>query len=182
MYSFYTTVHKGSVDVSCAMTADNEIKSVQLIHESGIVEDLEIQYEGQARWEDMKTVSFQQSHINDKAALRIHAEDGVANQDHCYYAGLLLHCTASDSRSPWVNFLTNTDNWYSQDGKELCSNNSAAFLHFHYDVTNQLTSQGANHIWVENEQVVDLVGTPWNDFTVVAGKRAIYVMLDDSCC
>ena len=151
------------------MTADNVVKGVKLMHENGLTEDLAIQYEGEARWEDKKTIAFQQSHINEQAALMIHAEDGEVSQDYCTSAGLVVHCIASDTRSQWDNFVTNTNDWYSEDGKELCSNNDASFLKFNVDWITDLMANGANHIWVEGNQVANLVGSPWNDFAVVSG-------------
>ena len=162
----------GAVNVVCTIAADNYVMGAKLVHENGITEDLTINHDGGARWEDKKSVSFQQSHIDEQAALMIHAEDGLANQDHCYLAGLLVHCIASDTRSPWDNFLTNLNNWYSEDGKELCSNNNAAFLTFGVDWIDNMTDYGANHIWVAENQAVNLIGTPWNDFSSLTGKNA----------
>ena len=145
---------------------------VKLINDNGLVQDLTIDYEGGvgSGWQVKKTVTFQQSNIDERGALVIHAEDSVAGQDHCYRAGLLVHCIASDTRSQWDNFLTNTNDWYSEDGKELCSNNNAAFFAWNVDWISKLTANGANHIWVENSQVVNLVGTPFSDFPLVSGE------------
>ena len=159
-----------SVGVTCTVAADNYVMGVKLINDNGLVQDLTIDYEGGVDWQNKKTVTFQQSNIDERGALVIHAEDSVAGQDHCYQAGLLVHCIASDTRSQWDNFLTNTNNWYSEDGKELCSNNNAAFLSFNVDWISNMTDNGANHIWVENSQVVNLVGTPFSDFPLVSGE------------
>ena len=165
--------HPGAVNVECTIAADNYVMGVKLVYENGIIEDLAITHDGEERWNDKKTVSFRQSHIDEQAALMIHAEDGLANQDHCYQAGLLVHCIASDTRSQWDNFLTNTNNWYSEDGKELCSNNNAAFLGFNVDWISNMTDKGANHIWVTGNQVVNLIGSPWNDFSPLMGNYVV---------
>ena len=164
--------HPGAVNVECTIAADDYVMGVKLVYENGIIEDLTINHDGKGGWNDKKTVSFRQSHINEQAALMIHAEDSN-KQDHCYLAGLLVHCIASDTRSPWNNFLTNINNWYSEDGKKLCSNNNAAFLGSNVDWISNMTDNGANHIWVAENQVVNLIGTPWNDFSPLMGNYVV---------
>ena len=158
--------------VTCTIAADNYVTSVKLIHENGKVEELDIHHEGGTRWQDKKSVTFHQYSIDEQGALLIHAEDSYSDPDHCKSAGLIVHCTSSDPESQWDNFQTNTDDWYSEDRKTLCSDSDAAFLSYNVDWIRELTANGAKHLWVEGNQVVTLVGSPWNDFTLGTGIKA----------
>ena len=115
------------VTVTCTIAADNFVMGVKLISENGETVDLEVDHNG-VGWTFPKTVTFQQSNLNERGALAIHAEDGKPDQDHCYLAGLVVHCEASDPQSRWNDFQTSVQDWHSEDGKELCSNNGALFL------------------------------------------------------
>ena len=159
-----------AIDVTCTIAADDYVMGVKLIHDNGFVEDLTINHEGGAGWKDKKSVTFEQSGVDEQGALIIQAKDFLPNQDHCYSAGLVVHCTASDEESQWDNFGTNTDDWYSEDGNKFCSDTNAAFLTSNVDWISQLIVNGAKNIWVEGQQVVNLVGTPWREFPLVTGK------------
>ena len=56
--------HPGAVNVECTIAADNYVMGVKLVYENGIIEDLAITHDGEERWNDKKTVSFRQSHID----------------------------------------------------------------------------------------------------------------------
>ena len=152
--------------MTCSIAVDNFLREVKLISEDLQSTSLDILPRAQTGLYTEKTVSFQQAHIGEKGSLWIHAED-TNIQDHCNMAGLLVNCEASNPDSPWHNFHTNMDNWQSpQDGKDLCSNNEARFLVSQSEQRqnaqwiDDLLQKGAEHIWVDGNKDVYLLGSP----------------------
>ena len=79
------------------------------------------------------------------------------SNNHCYWAGLLLRCTASRSSSPWHNFISDKAHWKVENGATPCQNDmffpvSGAFI-------SALNSFGAKKIW-NNLKVATMWGSP----------------------
>ena len=138
--------------VTCKFTVDDEVKTVQY-------EDRTLTVNGNLRdLESEKTIEFS-TRPNEIGELRI---EGKNNQDgdNCVSAGLLLHCQAANTSSPWHNFTSNTANWKTLDGSEVCTNGEGfvqnpgnlAFIQ-------SLLANGAKKIWSE-KQTVTLIGKP----------------------
>ena len=75
---------------------------------------------------------------------------------------MILHCTASNTTSPWHNFVSDGTNWKSQEGMEVCVPTNAAFVKGgtnKYDWFRKMVDAGAQAIWAEAKEV-SLVGTP----------------------
>ena len=156
------------VNVNCSIAVDNWVKEVKLISQDLSSKDLEILSHGDR--DDIyteKTVSFQQAHIGEEGSIWIQAENRLDQCDHCNTAGLLVFCEASNPDSPWHNFHTNKKDWQSpQCGKDLCSNNQARFLASQSEKRknaqwiDDLLKKGAEHIWVDGNKDVYLLGSP----------------------
>ena len=82
--------------------------------------------------------------------------------NHCYWAGLLLRCTASKSSSPWHNFISDKTHWKVENGATPCQNdklfpvvgNGIPFI-------SALNSFGAKKIW-NNKKIATMRGSPGN--------------------
>ena len=82
--------------------------------------------------------------------------------NHCYWAGLLLRCTASRASSPWHNFISDKNHWTVENGETLCQNDklfpvSGAWIPF----ISALNSFGAKKIW-NNKKIATMRGSPGN--------------------
>ena len=62
-----------AIDVTCTIAADDFVMGVKLIHDNGFVEDLTINHEGGEGWKDKKSVTFEQSGVDEQGALIIQA-------------------------------------------------------------------------------------------------------------
>ena len=143
------------------MTADNNVVSVKLMKENGQLITLDVQG-ALGTWEEAKTVNFHPGDNDEKGALVIQASDGYANQDHCKMAGFILHCEATDTTSPWHNFVSHKY-WRSEDSKNLCSDSEAPFLGFNKAFINTMLNVGAKNVWVDGNKEVTLTGSPWSN-------------------
>merc|ERR1712029_263960 len=96
--------------------------------------------------------------------LRIEAVDDD-NENHCHWGGLLLHCQATDTTSPWHDFKSDTEHWTTLDGSALCSNivGPQSYVSDCYGAcfkfVTALLDSGAKKIWSHNKAVT-LIGKP----------------------
>ena len=80
--------------------------------------------------------------------------------NHCFWAGLLLKCTASRSSSPWHNFISDKTHWKVENGATPCQNdklfpvvgNGIPFI-------NALNRSGAKKIW-SHKKSATMRGSP----------------------
>ena len=151
--------------MTCSIAVDNLVREVKLISEDLQSKNLEIFSHGLGIYAEI-TVRFQQAHIGEMGSILIHAEN-AQQSNHCRKAGLLVNCEASNPDSPWHNFHTNIEEWQSpQDKKDLCSNNEALFLTPRSELRQKaqwiddLLKKGVDHIWVDGNKDVKLLGSP----------------------
>ena len=139
------------------------MEEVNYIDSNGEVTKLEIQ-NGETGWNVTKLVTFSQSELGQRGKLMIHAKDVDTNaENHCTSAGVLVFCEANNELSLWHNFGSNIEYWKSEDNKELCTNNDANIINGHtYSLIYDLLDKGAEHLWVDGNQVVSLIGDPWS--------------------
>jgi len=148
--------------VTCKLTVDNEIKTVSY---NGIT----LSVTGDKRnWQKENTIQFEtgkQANTNrlTVGVLRIEGEDWELNNGaNCIWGGLLLHCQAEDTSSPWHNFKSDTDHWQTLDGSEVCSN-SEGFVSIRHSgnipFIRSLLASGAKKIWSDQKKVT-LIGSP----------------------
>ena len=109
--------------------------------------------------------SFQFVPLDDEVGeIRIEGQDqDGSNFDHCISAGLLLHCQASDTKSPWHNFKSDLKNWKAEDGSPLCSNDGGMLNPQYNNITfiRSMVQAGSKKIWT-SEREVALAGRPAN--------------------
>ena len=152
--------------MTCSIVVDNSVREVKLISEDLQSKNLEIFSNGDGIYAE-KTVRFQQAHNGEKGSILIHAQNEQQSDHHCRKAGLLVNCEASNPDSPWHNFHTNIEEWQSpHDKKDLCSNNEANFLTSQSELRqnaqwiDDLLKKGVDHIWVDGNKDVNLLGSP----------------------
>ena len=152
-----------NISISCTFAADDALEEVNYIDSNGEVTELEIQ-NGETGWNVTKLVTFSQSELGQRGKLMIQAKDVDTNaENHCTSAGVLVFCEANNELSLWHNFSSNIEYWKSEDNKELCTNNDANIINGHtYSLIYDLLDKGAEHLWVDGNQVVSLIGDPWS--------------------
>ena len=108
-----------------------------------------------------KTVEFYSCDNANPGSLVVNGTKPYDYSPFCTKTGLLLHCTAEDTTSPWHNFVSDGINWSSNDGKPICVSNPAEFIVVGQGLQwlRDLVEAGAKDIWVEAKEV-SLVGTP----------------------
>jgi len=155
--------------VTCKLTADNEIKTVSY---NGII----LSVTGDKRnWQKQNTFQFE-TWSEPEDVLSIAAEDWN-NSQNCIWGGLLLHCQAKDTSSPWHNFKSSTDHWQTLDGSELCSNSDGFVSHrFSGNIPfiRSLLASGSKKIWSAQKKVT-LIGSPSEE-----GRRRL--LAGSKCC
>ena len=72
-------------------------------------------------WMKENTISFESCDPKDPGILSIKGRDYNTN-NNCEMGGLLLHCWASDTTSPWHNFKSGVDRWLDENDDEPCQN------------------------------------------------------------
>ena len=108
--------------------------------------------------------SFESFSDSSPGELEIKGTD-LQPSNHCFWAGLLLHCTASRTTSPWHNFGSNLENWVdNEDNSTLCSNEGSGSmvssgLRDQVGIILDLHGKGAKKIW-SHKNVTSLKGTP----------------------
>ena len=141
--------------VTCSLTIDNIVNSV-------CYGEICLELEGDLiRWESKKTVEFYSCDNANPGSLVVNGTKPYDYSPFCTKTGLLLHCTAEDTTSPWHNFVSDGINWSSNDGKPICVSNPAEFIVNGQELQwlRDLVEAGAKDIWVEAKEV-SLVGTP----------------------
>ena len=81
-----------------------------------------------------------------------------SSNSNCEWGGLLLHCTANDTSSPWHNFVSDDINWKDNYGKTPCVDDGG-MMESEFNIIKYLKSVGAKKIWA-NRRRVTLIGTP----------------------
>ena len=148
---------KSSCAIKCSITIDDFVDNVSY---NGI--DLEI--EGNKRaWADEKTFEFSSCDNAYPGILVIKGSDKSNSNSYCTGSSvMILHCTASNTTSPWHNFVSDGTNWKSQDGKEVCVPTNVYIVNDltnKYDWFRKMVDAGAKAIWADAKEVT-LIGTP----------------------
>ena len=109
-------------------------------------------------WQKEKTISFESCDNKDPGKLTIKGKDYDSGKDNCIWGGLLLHCKASDTTSPWNNFKSGVDHWLDENGDVPCQNDKG-FSNFNIPFIVTLKNLGAKKIWAPRQNVI-LTGSP----------------------
>merc|ERR1712025_1302282 len=139
--------------VVCTFTVDNTVNWAKY---NGI--PLTISGGDNNDWQKEKVVSFESCCDSSPGVLEIKGTDWD-NGNHCYWAGLLLRCTASRASSPWHNFVSDESHWLA-NGVAPCQNDelfpqSGSSIPF----IASLNGFGAKKIW-SNEKETYFQGSP----------------------
>ena len=149
---------KSSCAVKCSITIDNYVVSVSY---NGV--NLEIEGNERNTWMDEKTFEFSSCDNAYPGTLIVKGSEHSNSNSYCKgISGMILHCAATDTTSPWHNFVSDGTNWKSQEGTEVCVPTNAAFVNVgrnKYDWFRKMVDAGAQAIWAEAKEV-SLVGTP----------------------
>ena len=154
--------------VTCKFTVDNVVDGVWYngisLAITGKIND----------WQKEKTVSFS-TVSSGNGELKIRGTD-LNGSNNCVWGGLLLKCQATDPRSPWHNFKSDTVNWKAHDGSPLCNNN-AGFVKAggHIPFIKHLLHSGAQKIWTSHKTVT-LIGSPTGGNSI-SGGGCVFVFL-----
>ena len=144
--------------VKCSLTIDNIVNSVSY-------NDINLMIEGGdlTNWQEEKTVEFSSCDNTDPGFLVVNGTESDDVGPFCNKAGMILHCIAEDTDSPWHNFVSDGTNWSSHDAMEVCVLDNAAFVVGGQNQGRQwlidMVDAGAKAIWVD-AKAVSLVGTP----------------------
>ena len=142
--------------VSCSMTIDNIVNSV-------CYGDMFLMVEGDLMdWESEKTFEFSSCDNANPGYLVINGTEQANSGPFCTKAGMILHCTAEDTTSPWHNFVSDNTNWSSNNDEPICIPDPVAFVTIgqgRHQWLKDIVDAGAGPIWVEAKEV-SLVGTP----------------------
>ena len=139
--------------MKCSFTVDNVVQEVKY---NGVA----LAVDGQLNdWRKENTISFESCDAKDPGKLSIKGRDYNSN-NNCYWGGLLLHCKASDTTSPWHNFKSGVDRWLDENDDEPCQNDLLfPSVHWAPEFIRVLNSLGAKKIWAPRQNVV-LTGYP----------------------
>ena len=140
--------------MKCSFTVDNVIEEVKY---NGVT----LEVDGQLNdWRKENTISFESCDAKDPGKLSIKGRDYNSN-NNCYWGGLLLHCKASDTTSPWHNFNSGVDHWLDENGAVPCQKSWISTSHrsSRYAFIAVLKKLGAKGIWAPRQNVI-LTGTP----------------------
>ena len=105
-------------------------------------------------WNVVKTISFVS--CGDPGTLVI---AGKGNQGKCNADGMILHCTANETTTPWHNFVSNATYWQDGDGLAPCERNTGGYLDSGRPFLDDMLAAGAFSIWQDRKEVT-LIGTP----------------------
>ena len=137
--------------MKCSFTVDNVVQEVKYngvtLAVSGTLND----------WTKEKIIEFESCDKKDPGKLSIKGRDYNSN-NNCYWGGLLLHCKASDTTSPWHNFVSGVDHWLDEFGAVPCQND-LLFPSSTWGFIVTLNGLGAKKIWAPRQNVV-LTGSP----------------------
>ena len=141
--------------MTCTFTIDNIVNSVT--HDGNpLVIDGALE-----AYQFMKTVHFNCTN-EDPGFLVISGTDENEFEDpnqHCTWAGLVLHCEADDTSNPWHDFVSNDIDWVDENNETPCATTSGGFLNANLSFVQDMLSFGAKKIWAERKNVI-LTGTP----------------------
>ena len=138
--------------VECSLTVDDRV--VKVLYND---QELEVQGGQLYKWQAEKTITFESCDSWNPGQLSIKGED-VNKKLNCVFGGLMLHCTASDTNSPWHNFKSDNVHWTDENGEKPCQNNDGIYSLYH-PTSKKLREKGAKKIWAPR-QTVTLIGTP----------------------
>ena len=93
--------------MKCKLTIDDVIHSVKY-------NDVSLSVKGGRHWNSEKSISFKALN-DDPGTIEIKGKDFQdccgSPVDSCVWGGLVLHCTASNTSSPWHNFASDDIHW-----------------------------------------------------------------------
>ena len=137
----------------CIFTVDNEIEEVKY-------NNVTLTVDGQLDdWMKENKISFESCDPKDPGILSIKGRDYNTN-NNCEMGGLLLHCWASDTTSPWHNFKSGVYYWLDENGDAPCQNDLLfPSVNWAPGFIKSLNSWGAKKIWAPRQNVV-LTGSP----------------------
>ena len=139
----------GNCWVNCSLTVDNELLSVSL-------NDQQLTVHGDHQnIRNVKTFSFNSCK---SGSLIVKGRD-QNDENHCAMARLILHCTASDIRNPWHNFVSGKSHWKASHGQTVCAR-GGGILNYDMPLMNNVKELGGKKIWAEDTKTVTLIGTP----------------------
>ena len=157
--------------VTCKLTVDNQIHGVY--YQEGSTETWRpLKVSGKlGKWESKKDITFKTG-TDGHGRLKVMGEDkGRKEKDHCTWAGLLLHCFASDVNSPWHNFTSDLEHWRAEDNSKLCANNKGMVRASKpKSIVRDLVNAGAVKIWTSKKKAT-LIGSPssWQSWQLCSG-------------
>ena len=127
----------GNCQVDCSLTVDNELFSVSLNNQqlkvNGNHSNLKIE----------KTFSFNSCK---SGSLIVNATDWNGD-NHCTKAGLVLHCTASDIKNPWHNFVSDEGHWKATHGQTVCTR-TGGILNWNMPLMNNVRGLKIQKLWL----------------------------------
>ena len=137
--------------MKCSLTVDDVVEEVKY---NGVT--LAVQGQLNYMYKE-KTISFESCDKKNPGKLSIKGRDNNRN-NNCYLGGLLLHCKASDTTSPWNNFKSGVDHWLDENGAVPCQNSWISHADRNPFIA-VLRKLGAKGIWAPRQNVV-LTGSP----------------------
>ena len=157
----------GCTCVNCRFTVDNKVDYVKY---NGNL----LAVTGGPIWWHEKVFSFESCSDRSPGTLEIRGTNSE-NSNHCEWAGLLLHCTASKTTSPWHNFVSDKTHWrVSSEGNAVPCQNDGVFAKYFepicypsgtcstgnkYHFISSLNTAKAKKIWGQRKTVI-LKGSP----------------------
>ena len=111
----------GDCVITCTLTADNIVNAV---YYNGT--QLDPIKGDMSNWASEKKISF--TPVEDGyGEIKVEVEDGEEGDNHCFSAGFIMLCEASDGQGPWHNFKSDTEHWRAEDNSELCINGNSKY-------------------------------------------------------
>ena len=78
-----------------------------------------------SNWKSEKEIMF--TPVEDGyGEIKVEGEN-YEGDNHCYSAGFIMLCEASDGQGPWHNFKSDTEHWRAEDDSELCINGNRKY-------------------------------------------------------
>ena len=155
--------------VNCRFTVDNRVLFVKYNGNA-----LPITGGSLSAWNQEKVFSFESCSDTSPGELEIKGLN-FESFDQCKWGGLLLHCTASRSTSPWHNFVSDNTYWtVSSEGNAVPCQQVGEFNKYYepycfpsgtcsaanmFNFISSLNTAGAKKIWGQ-KKMVTLKGSP----------------------
>lgn len=143
---------KECFDVTCSFTIDDVTYSASYEGQT-----LDITTVNLGQWFREKTVNFV-SCGPDPGSIVISGKDNNGG-GHCTHGGLVLHCTANDTSTPWHNFVSDGDYWLDEQGFPPCARDMGGILEASQSFVDDIAAAGALSIWADRPEVT-LTGSP----------------------